>query len=340
MLSMTLAHRLQAFIRLGQAIRDLPDAERAALAAKAGKENGWFTDASVELALKGIGILLDADRLDRWTKSYPMDSAPARTVGVAMAGNIPAVGFHDFLAVLLSGHRLRYKASSKDTVLLDFIQRTLVDLEPEFAQHLERSDRLNDVDAIIATGSDNTFRYFEYYFRNIPHVLRKNRVSCAVIQGDEPEEEIRQLGQDIFSYYGLGCRNVASVFVPRDYDLVEFLRRLEGFGPVVENHKYQNNYTYQKSLAMLNQEKFMDNGFLLLKPSDKLISPIAVLHYQEYRDLDDLKSRIDSQRDNLQTIVSARGWFASSQPFGAAQFPQVDDYADGVDTMKFLTSLK
>ncbi len=337
---MTLDHRLQAFIRLGQAIRALSDTERAALAAKAGKENGWFTDASVNLALKGMGILLDADRLDRWTKSYPMDSAPARTVGVAMAGNIPAVGFHDFLCVLISGHRLRYKVSSKDTVLLEWVQQTLVDLEPDFAQRIERSDRLNDVEAIIATGSDNTYRYFEYYFRNIPHVLRKNRVSCAVIQGDEPEDEIARLGQDIFSYYGLGCRNVASVFVPRDYDVMEFLRRLEGFGPAMENHKYQNNYTYQKSLAMLNQEKFLDNGFLLLKPSEKLISPIAVLHYTEYRDLDDLRNRIDTQRDKLQAIVSARGWYASSLPFGSAQFPQVDDYADGLDTMKFLTSLK
>lgn len=243
------------------------------------------------------------------------------------------------MSVLMAGHRLVYKPSSKDTVLLDAIIQQLISIEPRFVERIQSADRLNGVDAIIATGSDNTSRYFEYYFRDIPHIIRKNRVSCAIIEGDEPAAEINLLGDDIFSYYGLGCRNVSCVFVPRDLDLKNFLMRLEGFKWVMDNHKYVNNYTYQNSLAMLNQEKFLDNGFLLLKESDKLISPVSVLHYSYYDNLDALKSRVNDLENKVQLLVSAKGWYPGSIPFGKAQYPEVSDYADRVDTLKFLSSL-
>lgn len=340
MFTMTLPERLHAFVSLGESLKSLPESERAALAAKAKAENGWFTDDAVALAFEGLQVMLEPGNLQAWVASYPIQSTSSKTVGVAMAGNIPLVGFHDFLCVLMAGHNLLYKPSSKDTVLLEFILGKLTSVEPRFRGRIKREERLNGVDAMIATGSDNTSRYFEYYFRNIPHIIRKNRVSCGVIQGDEPMDEIHRLGKDIFSYYGLGCRNVSCLLVPNDFDLKRFLTGIESYSRVIENHKYKNNYTYQKSLLMLNQEPFLDNDFLLLRESDKLISPVSVLHYSFYTDLADLKSRIASQRYKLQVIVSARGWFEGSVPFGQAQFPKVNDYADGVDTMKFLSGLK
>lgn len=331
--------RIQAFISLGQALQSLSKTAFEALAKKAYQENGWFTEASVALAFKGMQVMLQAGPLEAWSASYQPEPATSRTVGVAMAGNIPLVGFHDFMAVLIAGHRLVYKPSSKDTILLDALISKLLAIEPRFADRIRASERLNDVDAIIATGSDNTSRYFEYYFRHVPHIIRRNRVSCAVIEGDEPAEEVAFLGNDIFSYYGLGCRNVSFVFLPRELDLKNFLQRLEEFRWVMENHKYVNNYTYQNSLAMLNQEKYLDNGFLLLKESDKLVSPVSVLHYAFYDDLEALQQRMGDIQEKLQVIVSAKGWFPGSVPFGTAQFPEVSDYADRVDTMKFLHSL-
>jgi len=337
---MTPAERIQAFTSLGQFIATLSSAERQSLVQKASQENGWFTRSSVDLAFQGLTTMLEPKRLQAWAEGYPLKNSSAKTVGVAMAGNIPMVGFHDFLCVLIAGHKLHYKPSAKDTVLLEYLQNTLVSIAPGFADRISRTERLNGVDAVLATGSDNTARYFEYYFRNIPHILRKNRVSCAVIQGDEPEAEIALLGTDIFSYYGLGCRNVSCILIPPEYDLPEFLQRLSEFSTVLENHKYENNYTYQKSLLMLNQEQFLDNGFLLVRASEQVISPVAVLHYITYHDQEDLRSRLKAHQHQLQVVVSAKGWYPGSLSFGSAQFPGAADYADDRDTMRFLTALK
>lgn len=337
---MHLSDRLQAFVTLGKRLQQLPKDQLQAIAQKALHENGWFTPESVELAFRSIGLLMDEARLSGWIARYNPEPASMKTVGVAMAGNIPLVGFHDFAVVLLSGNKLRYKPSSRDSVLLDLVQQLLLEIEPRFADRIAVSDHLRGVDAIIATGSDNTSRYFDYYFRNIPHIIRKNRVSCAVVQGDEPPSEIILLGRDIFDYYGLGCRNVSTVYLPRELDLKTFVAPLELFKGVMENHKYSNNYTYQKSLALLNQEAFLDTGFLLVKNSDAMVSPVATLHYTYYDDLESLRTQIAQNQAKLQVIVSARGWFNGSIPFGAAQLPQIDEYADGIDTMKFLMTLK
>ncbi len=335
---MDLPDRLSAFVRLGQALHQLTGPEVSAMAERALRENGWFTEDAVRLALEGIIEMLEPDRMRAWLTSYAAASGP-KTIGVAMAGNIPLVGFHDMLCVLISGHRLLYKPSSKDKELPSIICNKLCEIEPRFAAMVQATDRLNDVDALIATGSDNTSRYFDFYFRNVPHIIRRNRVSSAVLQGDEPAAEIEALGKDIFSYFGLGCRNVASLWIPSGYDLKAFIERLEPFAAIVEHSKYRNNYTYQKSLLLLNRDHFLDNGFLLLRESEVMISPVAVLHYRTYSDLADLRARIREQAGRLQVIVSANGWFEGSVPFGTAQFPSVTDYADGVDTMRFLAEL-
>ena len=336
---MNINDRINAFVKLGQTLKGLDKSEFDAMVKKANHENGWFTEESILMAFRGLSVLLEEKSLKAWATSYSLEPAISKIVGIAMAGNIPLVGFHDFLCVLISGHNLRYKPSSKDSVMLDFVQQKLIDIEARFRDRIHISDYLKGVDAIIATGSDNTSRYFEFYFRNIPHIIRKNRVSCAVIQGDEPENEIVSLGEDIFSYYGLGCRNVSSLFVPREMEITSILDRLNSFERVMLNHKYANNYTYQRSLAMLNQEPHLDNGFLLIKENSSLVSPVAVLHYLYYDDLHGLKQSISSQKDKIQVIVSAQGWFEGSVPFGIAQLPQVIDYADNVDTMRFLGSL-
>ncbi|MBY0435159.1 MAG: acyl-CoA reductase, partial [Cyclobacteriaceae bacterium] len=210
---MDVLERIAAFGQLGDVVRQLGLNERKALAEKAQNENAWFTEDSVALSLKGIEVLLDKDRLASWASAYSFTTGAPKVVGVAMAGNLPAVGFHDFLCVLMSGHQLKAKPSSQDSVLIKFLAQKLQEVSPELGARISFEDTLKNVDAMIATGSDNTARYFEYYFRNIPHIIRKNRASCAVLVGEEPAEELWLLGKDVFSYFGLGCRNVSKVFV-------------------------------------------------------------------------------------------------------------------------------
>ena len=340
MQSITLSDRIEAFCALGTEIKALGVSVRNVVAEKARNENPWFTEESVVLALKGIETLLKKEDLNSWAMSYSPEPAFSKTVGVAMAGNIPLVGFHDFLCVLISGHRLKAKFSSQDSVLLKFIWQKLVEIEPRFLDYISFGENLKGVDAMIATGSDNTARYFEYYFRKIPHVIRKNRVSCAVIVGEEPHGELEQLGKDVFSYFGLGCRNVSKLYVPEKFEFGNLFESWQNFGTVIDHAKYGNNYDYQKSILLLNQDSFLDNGFILIKESSNLVSPIATLYYEKYKSQEDLKEKIEIQRQKLQVVVSARGWYSGSVPFGKAQLPSVSEYSDNVDTMIFLQSLK
>ena len=337
---MKLSERIEAFCRLGETMRSLALSDRKALAEKAGNENAWFTESNVILSIKGIEALLQRKRLESWTTSYSPEPPTAKTIGVAMAGNIPLVGFHDFLCVLIAGHRLKAKPSTHDTVLLKFIYAKLLELEPRFAENVSFEDTLKGVDAMIATGSDNTARYFEYYFRNIPHIIRKNRASCAVVQGWETSDEFALLGQDVFSYFGLGCRNVSKLFVPEEFDFGPLIKSWETFQPLIDHHKFANNYSYQKSIMLLDQVPFLDGEFILLRAHNNLVSPIAMLYYEKYKSLEELKSKIEGDKEKLQVVVSAKGWFSGSIPFGKAQLPEVNDYADKVDTMQFLVSLK
>jgi hypothetical protein len=336
---MNLTERISAFAELGNQINRLSADEKADLADRAAQRNAWFTFNSVILALDGISKFLFADSLHKWTAGYSLNPPFTKVIGVAMAGNIPLVGFHDFLSILLSGNALKAKLSSQDSILLPFLSQRLIQIEPRFNSLIQYAERLNEIDAVIATGSDNTSRYFEYYFRNIPHIIRKNRSSSAVLMGEETNEQLTALGKDVFSYFGLGCRNVSKVFVPEAYSFIPLLDSWQGYSEIGNHHKYANNYDYQKSILLVNGVPFFDNGFVLVTENSALVSPISVLFFETYKDQNDLRFKINSQREKIQCIVSANGWYAESLPFGKAQYPEAWDYADNVDTIKFLSNL-
>lgn len=338
---MNLEQRIAAFVKLGHTIATLSKADFNTLQDKVAQKNPWFTADNVRLALDGISKFLVEDTLRAWTSTegYSLNPAQPRHVGVAMAGNIPLAGFHDFLSVLIAGHKLHAKLSSQDSILISFLSEMLQQNEPSFASFISFQERLNGVDAVIATGSDNTSRYFEYYFRNIPHIIRKNRSSCAVIMGEEDAAQLTTLGRDVFSYFGLGCRNVSKLFVPEQYSFIPLLDSWEGYKEISNHHKYANNYDYQKSILLVNQVPFFDNGFVMLTEHQNLVSPISTLFFEYYKDLPDLNTKLNFHRDKIQCITSAHAWFKESVPFGQAQYPEVGDYADQVDTLKFLSDL-
>lgn len=332
---MNLDEKINAFTLLAKKIKGLTEDELVELSTTAKNHNGWFTEESVKNALEGIAFMLEEQKLKEWTSKYELKNEVPKIVGIVMAGNIPLVGFHDLLCVLLSGHFVAIKPSSDDEILTRTLVEWILEVEPRFKKNIEIRERLNNVDAVIATGSDNTARYFEYYFRNIPNIIRKNRTSVAVLNGKETKEDIQNLGLDIFSYFGLGCRNVSKVFTPKGFDLRDTFPHLEQFNWVGNHHKYRNNYDYHKSIYLVNQTPHLDTGFLLSVSTDELVSPISVLFHQEYESLDSLNVILESKKDKIQCIVG-EGFI----PFGKAQRPELWDYADNMDVFDFLSSLK
>ncbi|GAC1370330.1 MAG: acyl-CoA reductase [Hymenobacter sp.] len=333
------SERLAAFVALGHRLATLSPDELAPLAARARNQNAWFDEPSVTAAVAGIAHLLAEAPLRHWAARYPPEPTTVHHIGVVMAGNIPLVGFHDLLCVLLSGHELLAKLSSDDTVLMTWLMQELTRLEPRFAARMQVLPRLNAAEAFIATGSDNTARYFEFYFGQKPHLIRRNRTSVAVLTGEETGAELARLGPDIFQYYGLGCRNVSKLFVPTGYDFVPLLDALQTCEGVLNHHKYNNNYDYNKSILLVNRVPHYDNGFLLLTRDPKLVSPISTVYYADYTSEIDLVDQLTDVATQTQCVVSAGGRFAGSLPFGHAQKPGVADYADRVDTMEFLAQL-
>ncbi|SNR31818.1 acyl-CoA reductase [Hymenobacter mucosus] len=331
--------RLAAFVALGQRLHHLSDDELTSLASRARNQNPWFDTPNVTAAVRGIARLLSEATLRQWAARYPAEPATPRQVGVVMAGNIPLVGFHDMLCVLLSGHVLLAKLSKDDTFLMRWVADELLRLEPRFADQLQFVERLNAADAFIATGSDNTARYFEYYFGKKPHIIRRNRTSIAILTGRESNHDLGLLGADIFRYYGLGCRNVSKLYVPENYDFTPLLDSLQPWHHVLEHNRYQNNYDYNKSILLVNRVPHLDSGFLLLTEGAQLVSPISVLHYGTYASEVDLVDQLTDVAAQTQCLVSAGGQYAGSVAFGQAQEPGVMDYADGVDTMAFLAEL-
>jgi hypothetical protein len=336
---MTLTKRLQAFANLGVALQAFTPEQIRDLAWRAGNANPWFDEQNVAHAFNGIIHLLDKQNLEDWVFAYDLSQVQPRKVGVVMAGNIPMVGFHDLLCVLLAGHEVYAKLSSNDTVLMKLLAEQLIEIEPEFGNSIHFVEMLKDVEAIIATGSDNTSRYFEYYFSNKPHIIRRNRTSLGILTGQESAAELNALGTDIIQYFGLGCRNVSKIFVPQGYDFIPFFEAIEPLKDVSGHHKYHNNFDYNKSILLINQTPHLDNGFLLVTESQQLVSPISVLFYQTYTDAHDLQQQILAAADKTQCLVSAQGWYKNSTAFGQAQCPAVWDYADGVDTLNFLSQL-
>jgi hypothetical protein len=304
--------------------------------------NAWFTPANVERAILSIGEMLNADAIEKWLSAYELDKdVQEKKVGLILAGNIPLVGFHDVLCVLATGHHALIKASSQDARLVRHVLNMLATIDARFSAKYSFVERLKDFDAVIATGSDNSSRYFEYYFDKVPHIIRKNRNSIAVITGDETTEELNLLGHDIFDYFGLGCRNVSKLLIPQGYDIGTFFRPIETYQPVINHHKYNNNYDYNKSIYLVNSEKHFDNGFLLLKESESLASPLAVLYYEYYDVMADAEKTINANSDKIQCVVCISPLKLNNQVVspGQSQQPQLWDYADGVDTMEFLSKL-
>jgi len=334
---LTKQQRIDAFVSLGEyLLSDHEELKRTVEIAR--HHNAWFTPAHVRKALDIVGRTLSRARLTAWLAPYPFHEDVEKTVGLILAGNIPLVGFHDILCALCAGFSIRVKTAADDPVLTRHVLEKLIEIEPRFSGKIHLVDRLNDFDLVIATGSDNSARYFHYYFGKKPHIIRKNRNSVAVLTGQETIEDIRLLGNDIFDYFGLGCRSVSKVFIPAGYDVSDFFEGIAGFSDVINHHKYVNNYDYNKSIYLINGDTHYDNGFLLLKPDPRTASPLAVVYLEEYTDTGALTARLNALEPMLQCIVGREPLNVTTpvvEP-GHSQEPALDDYADRVNTLDFL----
>jgi hypothetical protein len=330
---MKLQNRIELLIKLGHYLLENGE-ELQESKARAYIENGWFTPEFVNAALKNIATeFLAKEKLEKWVNHYRLDdNIEGKNVGIVMAGNIPVVGFHDFLCVFISGHKQTVKLSSKDAVLLKHIVQKMTDWNADFANHVAFSEMLKGCDAYIATGSNNTGRYFEQYFGKYPNIIRKNRTSVAVLTGEETKEELEKLADDVHLYFGLGCRNVTKIYVPMDYNFVPILRAFDKYKYFADHNKYKNNYDYQLSLALLNNIFYMTNEATLLIENEQIFSAISQLNYSFYNNSSDLNVLKDNA--DVQCIVGK-----NFVPFGMAQQPSLMEYADGVDTMQFLLEL-
>lgn len=310
------------------------DSEFESVIKKSEIENPWFTAENQKFALQQWADLLTEENLRSWLSSYT-PSKTTKKVGLILAGNIPLVGLHDVISVVLSNHIPLIKLSSKDKKMLPFLLKKWKEFSDNEMEY-EFVERLTDFDAVIATGSNNTARYLEFYFKNHLSIIRKNRTSVAVLKGDESEEELKLLARDIFRYFGLGCRNVTRLFIPEDFVIDRIFESFIDFKEVVNHNKYANNYDYNRAVYLLNQDQFWDNNFVMLKEDEKLFSPLSVIHFTRYSSLNDVKHFIQENEENIQCVVGKDDFGIETVYFGEAQNPGLDTYADNVDTMKFL----
>ena len=334
---MRVEERIAAFDRLATSLVTLDEDKFQSLALQTASENPWFTEKSIRMAVSNLQLMLSGKTLSQWTSQYDLNVKPKK-IAIVMAGNIPLVGFHDFLCVMISGHSVLIKTSSKDNTLIRFVVDQLTSIEPRFKDRISFAEQLKGFDAIIATGSDNTSRYFEYYFGKYPNIIRKNRTSVAVLTGDEDINDLRNLGIDVFSYFGLGCRNVSKLFVPTGFSIERIFPAWEHYNDIIHHHKYCNNYDYQKSILLVGRIPFLDGGYVMLQETENLVSPISVVYYESYNSTDDLASKLAASHQKIQCIVDNSGVYSKIR-FGQAQSPGPEDYADQIDTLKFLTEL-
>ena len=307
---------------------------------KAEQQNSWFTRANVIFAFKSWSEALSKNNVQQWLSQYqlPQTTSPKRIL-IVMAGNLPLVGLHDLLCVLVTGHKAIVKLSSNDCVLLPYLITQMKTFAPEWTEAVTFTDnKITEYDAVIATGSNNTARYFEYYFGKKPHIIRKNRHSVAVLTGKETPEELFALGKDIFLYYGLGCRSISKLFVPKGYDFNLLFQAIYPYKDIIQEQKYANNYDYNKAVYLMSLFQLLENGFLLLKEDEHYGSPIATLFYEYYTDVDSLKEKLTTDAEKIQCVV-AHNFTTEEVAFGETQTPQLWDYADGVDTLNFLLKL-
>jgi len=342
---MKIQERITSFAILGETLRSLLNEksviksdELNTLINSQQLNNAWFTPDNVRGAINSIAEELTLENLTLWTNNYPElseETIPVK-VGIIMAGNIPLVGFHDFLSVLISGNKLIAKTSSKDHELILYIYKLLCSINPSFQnQAFFTGETLSGFDAVIATCSDNSSRYFEYYFGKFPNIIRRNRNSIAILDGNETGSELEKLGKDVFSYFGLGCRNVSKIYCPKGYDLNSIQGHWNNFSEIIRNTKYANNYDFNKAVFIVNRETFLDTGYLLIKEDSKISSPVAVLYYEYYESQDAVKQQTEILKEKIQCIIGRQ-----FVPFGEAQSPHLWDYADGIDTIDFLLKKK
>ncbi|MEY8849096.1 acyl-CoA reductase [Psychroserpens sp. XS_ASV72] len=348
---MDLQQRINAFVKLGDFLEQFstPNAQKTENIPNndlfydgflhqlklSEEQNGWFTKENISYAINGWRKQLTYNNLIEWTSKYQFNIIKPKTIAIIMAGNIPLVGFHDFLSVLICGHDVLVKLSSNDKHILPFLAKYLEAVEPGFKDKIKfTKEKLEGFDAVIATGSNNTARYFEYYFKDKPSIIRKNRNSVAVLTGQETEEQLKNLSNDIFRYYGLGCRNVSKLFVPKDYDFDRFFNAMYHWHPIINETKYANNYDYNKAVYLMSEFDILENGFMMLKEDQSFASPIATVFYEAYSNVESLKTFLNEHEDHIQCIVS-EGLFENEVAFGQTQLPNLWDYADGVDTISF-----
>lgn len=328
----TLEQKIACLVALGEYMQGHCEAWETAKD-RAVQGNQWFTAAQIELAVKNIvSNFLQQELLEQWLHHYTLPMQP-KLVGITTAGNIPLVGFHDFLCGYLSGHTLRLKLSSKDQILLPHLLQHLADCDAEMMNQIVLTDNLRQCDAYIATGSNNTARYFEQYFGKYPHIIRRNRTSVAVLDGSETPEQLSALAEDVFLYFGLGCRNVTQLCLPKGYDFQALFQAFEPYRDYINHNKYRNNYDYYLAIYLLNKVPYLSNDAVLLVENEFPFSAVSVLHYRYYEDKTLLRAELEQSND-LQCIVG-NGFV----PFGTAQTPALSDFADGVDTMSFLCNL-
>ena len=331
---MNLQQRVEISVELGQYISS-QNMQWQEAKERAEQYNHWFTPQFSNLAAQTISTqFLQQDKLEQWIAHYHIDdNIQPKTVGIVMAGNIPLVGFHDFLCVFISGHKQVCKLSGKDDILLKHLVEKMIEWNPAVADHVRFDSMLKDCDAYIATGSNNSARYFDYYFGRYPSVIRRNRTSVAILTGNETAEELSLLADDVMIYFGLGCRNVTQLYTPKDYDFVPLLTALKKYSWFFDHHKYRNNYDYQLAIYLMNNKYYMTNDCIVLVENSNPFSPIGTLHYSFYENADEVYTQLQNSEE-VQAIVGAKGL-----PFGQAQQPALMDYADGVDVMAFLLGL-
>jgi hypothetical protein len=332
---MTLQQRIAAMVWLGAYIK-ANGQEWQEAKATAYRQNGWFTPEMISIATEQIAShFLTESALQQWAIHYqiPDTITNPKTVGIVMAGNIPLVGFHDFLCVWMSGHDAVIKASSKDDVLIKHLIHQLYHWHITAQNRVSFAPMLKGCDAYIATGSNNSSRYFEYYFAKYPSIIRKNRTSVAILNGTETSEELAHLANDIHLYFGLGCRNVTHLYVPVNYNFVPLIEACKKYQYFFDHHKYKSNYDYQLAILLLNNQSYMSSGSLLFTESASIFTPISVVSYSFYTDEKAFVNELNTHPD-VQCIIGP-----GFNNFGKAQYPSLTDYADGIDTLQFLLAL-
>lgn len=336
---MKLSERIKVLTDLGKHLGQ-KDEYLEAVMHRTMHHNKWFTIENQKKAIEAIhSHFLDEAKINQWIEAYsiPEEEMASKKVGIIMAGNIPLVGFHDMLSVFLAGHRAVIKLSDKDPYLLPYLLKILGRLDQRTEAYFQLVQNLKDIDAVIATGSNNSSRYFDYYFSKIPNIIRKNRNAIAVLTGEESDEELKALGKDVFNYFGLGCRNVAKIYVPQDYQFDQLLEALHEYRHIVTHNKYKNNFDYNFAIQVLNKVPYFSNGCIIIIENKSLQSRVGEMHFEYYQDLSSLEREVQDRKEEIQCVVAKEG--ALQHPtiaFGKAQEPELWDYADGVDTLDFL----